>query len=164
MIGGIIGFFFGWNAKGSVEHKDAAQKPRRVTRKEKRALKEQKKERIEQSRSDAASTIMQLNPDDRALLVVMAAGMTAYGRGMDWRCPYWGEEFFAQFFKVAYMDGDIAKITATPLLEQLFSDYPDLKEGVSETIDHHKATSAQAGLHAVVSYGDRILPYWWWTE
>ncbi len=158
-LGLLVGFGVGWSIRSKSDN------PRRMTRKEKREIRERTQEQAERIRDSVAASVMQLNPNDRALFVVLADGKSAYGKGEDWRRSIFpSEEFFTQFFKVAYMDGDIAKITPAPLLGQLFSEYPDLKEGVSETIDRHKAKSAQAGMYSLISYGGTILPYWWWTE
>lgn len=136
-----------------------------MTRREERAIHEQHEEIVKESWQEAADAIMGLNPDDRALLVALADGQTAYGNGKEWRDSFvYSEEFFAQFFKVSYMDDDVAKLTPTSLLEQVFAEHPRLKEGVSKTVDRHKLQSVQAGMHHIVSYGGTILPYWWWTK
>lgn len=163
IVSGAFGFLAGWSLRGAFTN--TANRPRRTTRKEKREQQKQAVERAERSCNAAADTLMQLNPDDRALFVVLASGKTAYGKGEDWRCSFHAsEEFFTQFFKVGYRDGDIATITPTPLLKQLFSGRPDLKEGLSATVDKHRRKTAHDGMTTVVSFaGDQALPYWWWT-
>lgn len=165
LLGFALGSSFGWRVRGTVDVKGAQAKPRRMSRKERRALEERCRKDAEESWNAAADAIMQLSPEDRALLVVLGRGEAAYGRGADWRySAIPTSDFCRQLFSMSFMDNDLARITATPLLGQLFDRCPWLTEGVPDTMRRHLMPTARSGMTYTMSSYDNMLPYWWWTN
>lgn len=162
-LGALVGFLVGVSVRPDGNPK--ATRPRCLSRKERRALEERRRKDVEESWDAAADAIMQLSPEDRALLVVLGRGEAAYGRGVDWRYAAMPtSDFYRQLFSMSFMDDDLARITATPLLGQLFDRCPWLAEGVPDTVRRHLMPTAQSGMtYSTISYGN-MLPYWWWTN
>ena len=82
----------------------------------------------------------------------------SYCKGTDWRFSgYSDAQFITQFVSTRYIDGDIAKITATPLLEHFRLEVPDLFDGVKSTLESH---ARKKGTRAVSSFSASLN--WWW--
>lgn len=147
----LIGFGIGWFARGRSQ---------RMTRAERKYLKEREEKSKREGFEEAKRSFYQLDPELKALMLAALDKGGAYCNGGDWRFSRLPEEpFIAQFVETRYIDGDVAKITALPLLEEFRGLVPDAFDGVRKTLDRH---ARDRGSRVVASFSASSLNWWWY--
>ena len=145
----IFGICIGWYARGRSQG---------TSRSMRKYLEECDRARREESFEKVKRTFYELDADLKALMLAALDKGGAYCSGDDWRCdPASEEPFITQFVATRYIDGDIAKITALPLLEQFRESVPDAFDGVSSTLERH---ARDRGSRVNSSFG--TSREWWW--
>lgn len=143
VISSTIGFLFGWKAKEwfySIGKSNS---------------KSRKAEEFEKARR----AFCELDPDTKAIMLAALDKGAAYCDGDDWRFSRLPENpFIAQFVETSYIDGDVAKITALPLLEQFREAAPDSFLGLSSTLEQHARNRGER----TYSMFSTSLNWWWY--
>ena len=104
-----FGICIGWYARGRSQ---------RVSRSERRYLERREQEGLEEDFEKAKMSFCALDANIKALMLAALDKGGAYCNGTDWRFSCYSDaQFIAQFVSTRYIDGDIAKITATPPLD-----------------------------------------------
>lgn len=146
-----FGICIGWYARGRSQ---------RVSRSERKYLERREQERLEEDFEKAKMSFYALDANIKALMLAALDKGGAYCKGTDWRFSgYSDAQFITQFVATRYIDGDIAKITATPLLEHFRKEVPDLFDGVKSTLESH---ARQKGTRVVSSFSTSLN--WWWLR
>lgn len=150
-LAGIIGFALGYAARGESH---------RMSRSERRCLERQERELKTEEFENAKRSFYELDPDLKALLLASLVKGGAYCNGSDWRFSRLPDEpFITQFVMTRYIDDDVAKITALPLLQDFSEQVPDAFEGVESTLEKHARDRDSS---AVVHFNASSVPNWWW--
>lgn len=150
-IASLVGFGIGWFARGRSQ---------RMTRSERRYLKEREAESRREGFEEAKRLFYQLDPNLKALMLAALDKGGAYCDGDEWRFERMPDDpFIARFVETRYIDGDVAKITALPLLEEFRRAVPDAFDGVGRTLEQH---ARDRGSRAVASFSTSSLNWWWY--
>lgn len=150
-IASLIGFGIGWFARGRSQ---------RMTRAERKHLRECEAEARKKGFEEARRSFYQLDPELKALMLAALDKGGAYCVGSDWRFSGMPDEpFIAQFVETRYIDGDVAKITALPLLEEFRKSVPDAFDGVRKTLDLHARDRSS---RVTASFSASSLNWWWY--
>lgn len=163
----LLGALLGWDARALFDPaiQKVANRPRKMARKEKDAIHERARAQQRESAEKAATEVKKLDPDSRALLVALNDGKRVFGNESDWRYSISADDpFFTQFFDISYIDGNKAKLKAKPMLNQLFELFPDLSEGLSQTLAKHEMIKPDQPKMYITGHLNHTLPYWWWQE
>lgn len=151
VVASLIGFVIGWVARG---------KSQRMTRSERKDLKKRESESRKKGFEDAKRSFYQLDPDLKALMLAALDKGGAYCDGVDWRFSFLPEDpFIAQFVETRYIDGDVAKITALPLLGEFRKMVPDAFDGVQQTLERH---ARDRGSRTIASFSPSLIDWWWY--
>lgn len=145
----LIGFGIGWLARGSSQ---------RVTLSERRHIKRRARESQEKNFEEAKRPFYELDPELKAIMLAALEKGASYCNGDDWRfsrCPQ--NPFIYQFVKTKYIDGDVAEITALPLLEEFRRLVPDAFDGVRSTLERH---ARDRGARVVSSFSSSSFNWW----
>lgn len=144
-----FGICIGWYARGRSQG---------VSRSERKYLERCEQERLEEDFEKAKASFYALDANIKALMLAALDKGGAYCNGTDWRFSgYSDAPFITQFVATRYIDGDIAKITATPLLEHFRERVPDLFDGVKSTLESH---ARKKGTRVASSFSTSLN--WWW--
>lgn len=147
----LVGFGIGWFARGRSQ---------RMTRAERRYLKKREEEAQRKGFEDAKRSFYQLDPELKALMLAALDKGSAYCDGDDWRFNRLPDDpFISQFVETRYIDGDVAKITALPPLNEFRKAVPDAFDGVGGTMERH---ARDRGSRVVASFGTSSLNWWWY--
>lgn len=151
MAASLTGFVIGWFARGRSQ---------RMTGAERRYLREREEETRRKGFEEVKRSFYQLDPELKALMLAALDKGGAYCEGDDWRLYRFPDDpFIAQFVETRYIDGDVAKITALPLLEEFRKQVPDAFEGVRNTLDRR---ARERGSRVVTSFSTSPLNWWWY--
>ena len=154
----LLGIMLGYAARGLAERKTAT--PRR-TREDSRREKELERQREEESERRLRASIKQLEPSMKALMKVAVEKGEAFSTKDDWGSSFIVREpFISQFLEAEYIDNGLARITATPILESVVSEMPDLFSSVSATISQHAREKGDSRRFS--SFSTEMTPNWWW--
>lgn len=147
----LLGFAIGWFLRGRSQHMSIS---------EKRYVMNRAHEQAEENFNQARRSFISLEPELRALLCAALKKGGAYCDGDDWRFSRLPDDpFISQFVETRYIDGDIAKITALPLLKDFSERVPDAFVGVSLTLDRR---ARSRGERVIDSFSTSSTPNWWW--
>lgn len=147
----LVGFGIGWFARGRSQ---------RMTRAERKYLREREEESQRKGFDEAKRSFYQLDPELKAIMLAALDKGGAYCEGDDWRFSRLPDDpFIAQFVETRYIDGDVAKITALPLLNEFRRLVPDAFDGVRQTLDRH---ARDRGSRVVASFSTSSLNWWWY--
>lgn len=151
MAASLTGFGIGWFARGRSQ---------RMTRAERRYLRKREEESRRKGFEEAKRSFYQLDPELKALMLAALDKGGAYCDGDEWRFSRLPEDpFVSQFVETRYIDGDVAKITALPLLEEFRRSVPDAFDGVRKTLDRR---ARDRGSRVVASFSTSALNWWWY--
>ena len=151
VVASLAGFGIGWAAHGRSQ---------RMTRAEQRYLKKREEEAQRKGFEEAKRLFYQLSPDLKALMLAALDKGGAYCDGDEWRFERMPDNpFIARFVETRYIDGDVAKITALPLLEEFRRAVPDAFDGVGRTLEQH---ARDRGSMFVASFSTSSLNWWWY--
>lgn len=147
----LAGFGIGWAARGRSQ---------RMTGAERRYLKKREEEDRRRGFEEAKRLFYQLDPNLKALMLAALDKGGAYCDGDDWRLNRLPDDpFISQFVETRYIDGDVAKITALPPLDEFRKLVPDAFDGVRQTLDRH---ARDRGSRVVASFSTSSLNWWWY--
>lgn len=151
VVASLAGFGIGWAARGRSQ---------RMTRAERRYLKKREEEDRRRGFEEAKRLFYQLDPNLKALMLAALDKGGAYCDGDDWRLNRLPDDpFISQFVETRYIDGDVAKITALPPLDEFRKLVPDAFDGVRQTLDRH---ARDRGSRVVASFSTSSLNWWWY--
>lgn len=156
----VLGFVAGWSAKKYFDSRKGARfyNPIVLGDKDKASIKDE--EKMKQIRR----SIMQLEPEMKALMKVAAENGEAFSEADEWRCNnIVKDDFFTQFLDVEYIDRGVAKITPTALLVEFKEKNKELFASVDETVESHRRTNT-AGVTYISGHSFGMTPFWWWYE
>lgn len=151
VVASLAGFGIGWAARGRSQ---------RMTRAERRYLREREEESQRKGFEAVKRSFYQLDPDLKALMLAALDKGSAYCDGDDWRFNRLPDDpFISQFVETRYIDGDVAKITALPPLNEFRKAVPDAFDGVDGTMERH---ARDRGSRVIASFGTSSLNWWWY--
>lgn len=147
----LLGFAIGWFLRGRSQHMSIS---------EKRYVRERAREEAKEAFKKARRSFLELDPELRAMMLAALEKGGAYCSGDDWRFSRLPDDtFISQFVETRYIDGDVAKITALPLLKDFSEQVPDAFDGVSKTLERH---ARNKGDRVVARFSTLSSPDWWW--
>lgn len=150
-LAGAIGFALGYTARGRSQ---------RMSRSERKRLERQEQESRNENFEDAKRAFYGLDPNLKALMLAALEKGGAYCDGDDWRFSRLSDDpFITQFVMTRYIDGDIAKITALPLLKYFSERVPDAFDGVRSTLETH---ARNKGDRVIAHFSTSLLDWWWY--
>lgn len=151
----LLGIMLGYTARGWA----SGISPK--TRKDPKRERELERQREEEQERNLRSSIKQLEPSMKALMKVTVEKGEAFSTKDDWSSSFIVREpFIAQFLEAEYIDNGLARITATPTLESVVSEMPDLFSSVSETVSQHARKKGDTRRFS--SFSMEMTPNWWW--
>lgn len=155
-----LGFAAGWNAKKFFDSRKGARfyDPIVIEGNDKVSI------RSEEGMRQIRRSVMQLEPEMKALMKVVVEKGEAFSEADEWRCNYIvKDDFFTQFLDVEYIDRGVAKIMPTALLIEFKEKNEELFASVNETVESHRRTNTPGVTH-ISGHSFGITPFWWWYE
>ena len=117
------------------------------------------------SDEDIRRDVMSLEPELKALMLVVADGNEAYARTDD--CMYGlhrDEGFISQFLSMEKIDGGLTLISPTSRLKPFVDGNRDLFSRVGDTVARRKMPPSEKGAQHHGIGSDDGCPFWWWFE
>ena len=117
------------------------------------------------SDEDIRRDVMSLEPELKALMLVVADGNEAYARTDDCRYGLHHDEMFiSQFLSMEKIDGGLTLISPTSRLKPFVDGNRDLFSHVGDTVAKRKMPPSEKGTQHHGIGSDDGCPFWWWFD